>query len=183
ISTGNAGRAVAGRFQLDTQSAAYTGISMAVHAGLLAAMAFFMPPLGATDGDGISSDQQYMIQQYLMTTAEREQAEKDTENAADANKADDKEGGTGTRAKNEEGAMGDMTSKEKNHSYAIKGPSDNTDKQIANKRAMLDDASKFGMIGLLNTGAGGDPNTPTAPWGGDVAIGNDALSANGNMWG
>src|SRR6185437_2720231 len=75
ISTGNAGRAVAGRFQLDTQSAAYTGISLALHAGLLAAMAFFMPPLGATDADGISSDQQYMIQQYLMTSAEREQQE------------------------------------------------------------------------------------------------------------
>ena len=39
------------------------------------------------------------------------------------------------------------------------------------------------MIGLLNTGAGGDPNAPTAPWGRDDSLGNDPLSARGNMWG
>jgi hypothetical protein len=41
----------------------------------------------------------------------------------------------------------------------------------------------FGMIGLLNSGAGGDPNAPTAPWGKDDSLGNDPLSAKGNMWG
>ena len=39
------------------------------------------------------------------------------------------------------------------------------------------------MIGLLNTGAGGDPNAPTAPWGRDDSLGNDPMSARGNMWG
>ena len=39
------------------------------------------------------------------------------------------------------------------------------------------------MIGLLNSGAGGDPNAPTAPWGRDDSLGNDAISARGNMWG
>ncbi len=39
------------------------------------------------------------------------------------------------------------------------------------------------MIGLLNTGAGGDPNAPTAPWGREESLGNDPLSARGNMWG
>ena len=38
---------------------------------------------------------------------------------------------------------------------------------------------EFGMIGLLNTGAGGDPDAPTAPWGPDA----DPLSAKGNVWG
>ena len=33
------------------------------------------------------------------------------------------------------------------------------------------------MIGLLNAGAGGDPNAPTAPWGRDDSLGNDPLSA------
>ena len=42
--------------------------------------------------------------------------------------------------------------------------------------------AEFGMIGLLNTGAGGDPNAPTAPWGKDDN-GTDPLSARGNMWG
>jgi hypothetical protein len=39
------------------------------------------------------------------------------------------------------------------------------------------------MIGLLNTGAGGDPDAPTAVWGRDDSLGNDPLSARGNMWG
>ena len=39
------------------------------------------------------------------------------------------------------------------------------------------------MIGLLNAGGGADPNAPTAPWGRDEAVGNDAQSFNGNMWG
>ncbi len=47
----------------------------------------------------------------------------------------------------------------------------------------LKDAAEFGMIGLLNSGAGGDPNAPTAPWGRDDSLGNDPMSARGNMWG
>jgi Ca-activated chloride channel family protein len=47
----------------------------------------------------------------------------------------------------------------------------------------LKDASEFGMIGLLNSGAGGDPNAPTAPWGRDDSKSNDPLSARGNLWG
>ena len=34
-------------------------------------------------------------------------------------------------------------------------------------------SAEFGMIGLLNAGAGGDPNAPTAPWGRDDSLGND----------
>ncbi|APR79240.1 Hypothetical protein A7982_04587 [Minicystis rosea] len=44
-------------------------------------------------------------------------------------------------------------------------------------------AREFGMIGLLNSGGGGDPNAPTAPWGRDDSQGSDPLSARGNMWG
>jgi tetratricopeptide (TPR) repeat protein len=47
----------------------------------------------------------------------------------------------------------------------------------------LKDAAEFGMIGLLNSGAGSDPNAPTAPWGRDDSLGNDPLSARGNQWG
>ncbi len=54
--------------------------------------------------------------------------------------ADNKEGGTGTRAKGEEGSMGKETSTNKR--YAVQGPKDN--------------AAEFGMIGLLNAGASGD---------------------------
>ena len=181
IAAGNAGRVVAGHFQVDTQGLLYTGLSLAVHAGLLAAMAFFMPPLGSTDEDGISSDQQYLIQQYLQAAAEKEMEEKETEQVAD-NNADNKEGGTGTRAKGEEGSMGNPNTKLTGNRYGVQGPADNPDPHIA-RQAALRDAAEFGMIGLLNSGAGGDPNAPTAPWGRDDSLGNDPLSARGNMWG
>ncbi|WP_437900106.1 AgmX/PglI C-terminal domain-containing protein [Sorangium sp. So ce124] len=181
VSAVNAGKVVAGHFQLDTQSLLYTGLSMAVHLGLLAAMAFFMPPLGDTGEDGISADQQFLIQQYLAAAAEKEMEEKETEQVAE-NAADNKEGGTGTRAKGEEGSMGNPNTKATGNRYGVQGPADNPDPHIA-RQAALRDAAEFGMIGLLNAGAGGDPNAPTAPWGRDDSLGNDALSARGNMWG
>ncbi|MEO5728530.1 MAG: AgmX/PglI C-terminal domain-containing protein, partial [Byssovorax sp.] len=61
-------------------------------------------------------------------------------------------------------------------------PSPAADPHIARASALRDSA-EFGMIGLLNSGAGGDPNAPTAPWGRDDSLGSDALSARGNTWG
>ena len=62
-------------------------------------------------------------------------------------------------------------------------PADNRDPHLEQKKALDDDAQQYGIIGLLNSGAGGDPNAPTAPWGQDDSLGSDPLSARGNMWG
>jgi len=72
---------------------------------------------------------------------------------------DEKEKSAGTRARGEEGSA--------------------RDPHLA-RQAALRDAQEFGTIGLLNTGAGGDPNAPTAPWGREEG---DPMSARGNMWG
>lgn len=40
-------------------------------------------------------------------------------------------------------------------------------------RAASVDRAEFGMIGLFNSGAGGDPDAPTAPWGRDDTIGDN----------
>ena len=74
------------------------------------------------------------------------------------------------------------TPRRRNKRYGVQGPQDNPDPHIA-RQAALREAAEFGMIGLLNVGAGGDPNAPTAPWGRDDSLGNDPLSARGNMWG
>jgi hypothetical protein len=160
---------------------AYFGLSFASVGAFIGAMAFFVPPLGLTDDEEINQDQLYLIQQYLNAAAEREQEEKETEQVSEDN-ADNKEGGTGTRAKGEEGSMGNPTSKATNKRYAVQGPKDNPDPHIA-RAAALREAQEFGMIGLLNTGAAGDPNAPTAPWGRDTSLGTDEISARGNMWG
>jgi hypothetical protein len=164
----------------DWTVALYFGLSFLVHAGFIAAMAFFVPPLGLTDDEDLDKDRLYLMQQFLDAAAEREQEEKETEVVEE--KADNKEGGTGTRAKGEEGSMGNPTTKATNKRYAVQGPKDNADPHIA-RQAALREAMEFGMIGLLNTGAAGDPNAPTAPWGRDTSLGTDEVSARGNMWG
>ncbi len=179
----NAGKPIAHGLAggVDWNVMAYFGLSMLSVGGLVAAMAFFVPPLGLSDNEGIDQDQLYLIQQYLNAAAERELEEEETEQVSEAD-ADNKEGGTGTRAKGEEGSMGKETSKETNKRYAVQGPQDNQDPHIA-RQAALREAMEFGMIGLLNTGAAGDPNAPTAPWGRDTSLGTDEVSAMGNMWG
>jgi hypothetical protein len=180
----NSGKKVAAAFTLAALAGGamlYVVGSFIGHAGLLAAMAMFMPPLGDTSDDAISEEQRYLIQQYLDSAAEKELEEKETEQVAEEN-ADNREGGTGTRAKGEEGSMGNPNSNQSGNRYGVKGPADNPDPHIA-RQAALRDAAEFGMIGLLNSGAGGDPDAPTAPWGRDDSLGTDPLSARGNMWG
>jgi hypothetical protein len=179
----NAGKPIAHGLAsgIDWNVLAYFGLSMLSVGGLVAAMAFFVPPLGLSDDEGIDQDQLYLIQQFLNAAAERELEQEETEQVSDSD-ADNKEGGTGTRAKGEEGSMGKETSKDTNKRYAVQGPQDNQDPHLARQQA-LREAMEFGMIGLLNTGAAGDPNAPTAPWGRDTSLGTDEVSAMGNMWG
>lgn len=155
--------------------------SFAAVVGLLMSMAFFPVPDGLIDEDGMSRDQLRLIRQYLQASAEKEQEQVETEQVSETN-ADNKEGGTGTRAKGEEGSMGNPNTRDTGKRYGVQGPADNPDPHIA-RQAALREAAEFGMIGLLNTGAGGDPDAPTAPWGRDTSLGNDPLSARGNMWG
>ena len=70
------------------------------------------------------------MQKMLNAAAEREQEEKETEQVAE-NNADNKEGGTGTRAKGEEGSMGNPNTKATNKRYGVQGPKDNQDPHIA----------------------------------------------------
>jgi pSer/pThr/pTyr-binding forkhead associated (FHA) protein len=183
VSAVNAGKPVPAGIFAQFEAAAYIffGLSLLLHLGTVASLAFFMPHMNGDDSEAIDRDTLLMMQHLLNAEAEREQEKKDTEEVTDAN-ADNKEGGSGTRAKGEEGSMGNPTTKETGHKFGVQGPQDNPDPHIA-KQAALREAAEFGMIGLLNTGAGGDPNAPTAPWGREDSLGADAMSARGNMWG
>ncbi|MBK6461392.1 MAG: AgmX/PglI C-terminal domain-containing protein [Myxococcales bacterium] len=183
VSTVNAGKAPpAGIFAgADPAAFLFVGLSSLLHIGIVASLAFFMPKMNLDDSEAIDRDQILLMQKMLNAAAEREQEEKPTEQVAD-NNADNKEGGTGTRAKGEEGSMGNPNTKATGNRFGVQGPADNADPHIA-RQAALKEAAEFGMIGLLNVGAGGDPNAPTAPWGREESSGNDPMSARGNMWG
>jgi pSer/pThr/pTyr-binding forkhead associated (FHA) protein len=178
----NAGKHIPGGFLASMEPAAYAfiGLSFLIHMGIVATLAFFMPSMSGDDSEAIDRDQILKMQHLLNAAAEREQEERKDDAVAD--NADQKEGGTGTRAKGEEGSMGNPTTKETGHKFGVQGPQDNPDPHIA-RQAALKEAAEFGMIGLLNVGAGADPNAPTAPWGREDSLGNDPMSARGNMWG
>jgi hypothetical protein len=181
ISAVNAGKPIAsGMSGMDYTPFAYFGLTLGAFGAFFLSLAFFVPPMGLTDEGGLDKDRLLLIQQYLDAAAEREQEEKTEEVVSE--EADNKEGGTGSRAKGEEGSMGKESSKATNKRYAVKGPKDNPDPHLA-RAAALREARDFGMIGLLNAGASGDPNAPTAPWGRDTSLGMDDVSAQGNMWG
>ncbi len=159
----------------------YTGLSFLLHMGLVAVFAFFMPNMRGDDTEDLDRDQILMMQKLLNAAAEREQEERDTQEVTEV-QPDQKEGGTGTRAKGEEGSMGNPNTRDTGHKYGVQGPKDNPDPHLA-KQAALQEAAQFGMIGLISTMGGGDPNAPTAPWGREESLGQDEKSARGNMFG
>jgi tetratricopeptide (TPR) repeat protein len=107
-----------------------------------------------------------------------ERADEESVSEKEAESADNKEGGTGTRAKGEEGSMGNPLSRATNKRYAVQGPRDNPDPHIA-RQAALQEAQVYGMIGAVSTASAtatseaskDDANAPTAPWGRDTSLG------------
>ncbi len=182
VSAVNAGKKVPGGFLATMEPAAFlfTGLSFLLHMGLVAVFAFFMPSMRGDDSEDLDRDQILMMQKLLNAAADREQEERQEETQEVS--ADQKEGGTGTRAKGEEGSMGNPNTKDSGHKYGVQGPKDNPDPHLA-KQAALQEAAQFGMIGLISTMGGGDPNAPTAPWGREESSGADEKSARGNMFG
>lgn len=182
IAMGRAVRAGHGRAPIDTSSLSYQGLSTALHLGLLAAAALLVPPLAMDESSSITPEQQYFIQQALAGTAEPQTEPQKVETTKDADGRDSARSNGSQPSGGSDGSAGSMMSRRSGGRVAVEGPQDNLTPQLA-RQAALADASRFGLIGLLNTGIGGDPNAPTSPWGGDVSLGNDPRSALGNIWG
>ncbi|WP_437934850.1 vWA domain-containing protein [Sorangium sp. So ce341] len=158
------------RSLVSRKSLALHAASAALHLGLLGALARWAPPPAPGDPfPGMSEDRIALVQQYLASADARElraALEQEGEPSADA-----KEGGTGARAKGEEGSMGGAPARAMatGNRWGVAGPSDGP-APYATPREARRDAEVFGMIGLLNAGAGGEPSAPPwargQPWGG-----------------
>lgn len=174
----NAGRAVAGSLRLDGQSLPFQGLSLLIHAGLLAATALFMPKLAMAEEEGISEEQRYMLATQLAAIAEREPEKTDlAETKPDSPAA----GGTGSQAMGAAGKMGATTSAKQNGRWGQEGPKDNADVRLSRAEA-LRQAQDFGILGLLRSDAG-SVGAPVVAWGREDPLGSDPKSALGNMWG
>ena len=156
--------------------AAFQGLSAVIHGALFGSMYFLTPALGATEYGEMSDEQRFVLTQVLDTVAEREE-----ERRGDVGEVL-RGGDVGSSSKGDEGNMGRMNSTETGKHYTVRGSKENVDTHISRSQA-LRDAMDFGMIGILNSGGGGDPDSPTAPWGGDESLGRDDVSHLGSLWG
>jgi hypothetical protein len=176
ISLGEPGRVVAKHWFFDRKQLPYVIGSAALQLGLLGALSCFHGP-PRVEGEP-TAEQIHDMHIALAAATEKELEQLQAEEVTASN-ADSKEGGTGARARGEEGSMGAPSTRSSGARYGTAGPAD---PHLSRAQAMRESA-EFGMVGLLNSGAGGDPNAPSAPWGRDDALGNDPLSARGNMMG
>ncbi len=155
----------------------WVGVSLLVHGAFLI-MFYFLPPrpMGLSL-DLLSADSRLV--EYLMEPPET--AEEETPEWLQEEQMDDNEGGTGKRHRDEEGAMGEESAKKSTNRFGIEGPADNTDPQMARENAR-EQAANVGAIGVLRAMTG-SWNSPTSPYGADVALGNDPMSAIGALMG
>ena len=179
VSFGAAARAAAGRWHFDKKHLPFVIGSAILQVGLLGALSNFRAPSRA-EGE-ISSDQMVAMQLALQTVDEKEEEARPPEPVSESPSAP-REGGVGTRAKGEEGAMGAPIQRAFRDRYSVQGPAASPDSHLARTEA-LREAAEFGMIGMLNAGAGADPGAPAAPWGRAEALGQAPTSARGNAWG
>jgi TonB family protein len=173
-----AGKRVGAGVEVEWKRYIWTAVSLGVHGALLL-MFYFLPPRPASLSlDLLSADSRLV--EYLMEPPET-QEEETPDWLEEQEQMDDNEGGTGKRHRDEEGAMGEETSKKTNNRFGIEGPQDNQDPQMAREHAR-EQAANVGAIGVLRAMTG-SWNSPTSPYGADQALGNDPMSAIGALMG
>ena len=163
----------------DFSAQAYTGMSALVHASLLGALAFFLPSMRADDAEAVDRNAAVAMKPYLEAIAEKEPEREET--VAELAQESPSGGGSGSQAAGESGGMGNPASHASSPArYGIAG--DTPDPKLARERAMIE-AAKFGMLGLLNTDGPTAANVPVSTWGADTAVGHDAKSGLGSIFG
>jgi pSer/pThr/pTyr-binding forkhead associated (FHA) protein len=155
----------------------FVGLSMLAHLGILAGFAFTRPAMGDLDDESNRQERTVLMQQYLKTAAEQEK-EVIEEKKEDSGSNGGKDGG---QAKGPEGVAGSQLSKNTGKRAGFKGPKNNPTPTLS-KQELRNEAASFGIIGMLNSGVVGNPNTLTAPWATN-SEGSDPISAKGNLWG
>jgi hypothetical protein len=155
-------------------------LSALMHVGVLAALALFLPALGATDDDSITRDQLLTMQHLINASAEREEEAKLEEGDKAVEAPEDHGASGGGRALGAAGTMGTEHAPREAGHWSAAG---DTPRELAalSREQKLELVKDTGMIGLINTLAS-DPNAPTVPWG-EILRGADRDSHLGGLFG
>jgi hypothetical protein len=166
----------------EVRALGHMGLSFFFHLGLLAVSAFAIPPLAEPDPSASGETARFLLEQALVNYAERE------EDAAPADPAPsaDADGRAPVPSRCGElrgGSMGQPAERDRPRRYGVKGPADNPDPHVA-RRAGFDDLWPQRPLAPPRDALwSGDRDAPTAPWARDDALGTDAWSARGHLWG
>jgi hypothetical protein len=166
--------------KLDTHGFRGVLASAVFHAMAIAAVAAYMPALGANDSDTIDADRLAIMQHMLDASAQREMEEQPTTAPGSAQGSSASDPLHGPQAKGPSGAAGKPTATTQGR-QAIQGDAKPEDATAARERTMeqVRNSEFLGMISMLSPS---DPNAPTLPWG-SVQNGSDNQSAMGSLFG
>ena len=157
----------------------FVAASFLAHAGLLGAMAFFLPALGATDAETVDRDSMAEMQKMLQATAEREdEAQKSQGEGASSDSVP--KGDDGQRADGAEGKMGDKSAKQVPARYAIKRTDSSNEIRLVREQSIRE-MSKDTILGVLDAHAF-DDRALAAVWGGALENGREDRNALGNQF-
>jgi hypothetical protein len=160
------------------QDSAWVFASLAFNAALLV-LFYVLPPKSSTLSlDLLSADSR--LSRYLIVPPVPPEDDPLPEWIDKAN-SKDAEGGTGKRAEGDEGQMGKQEAQKTNKRFAIKGPPDNQNPEMAREQAK-EMAANAGIIGTLRRAVGAW-NSPTSVHGADAANGADPIAALGALMG
>ncbi|MBX3270936.1 MAG: AgmX/PglI C-terminal domain-containing protein [Sandaracinaceae bacterium] len=173
-----AGRVVGSGVEVEWRRYIWTAVSLAVHGAFLL-MFYFLPPRPSSLSLDLLTADSRLVEYLMEPPATQEEETPDW--LEEPENQDDNEGGTGKRHRDEEGAMGEETSKKTTNRFGIEGPRDNQNPQMAREQAR-EQAANVGAIGILRAMTG-SWNSPTSPYGADQALGNDPMSAIGALMG
>jgi hypothetical protein len=155
----------------------FVAASFLAHAGLLGALAYFLPSLGATDAEALDETSMVEMQKLLSATAEREDEKLESQGAGGAADSVPK-GDDGQRAEGTEGKMGDKNAKAVPARYALKR-TDSSDEIRLVREAAMREMSKTTILGMLDSAPDRD-HALAAAWGGALENGRDVRNAVGN---
>jgi TonB family protein len=169
-----AGERVARGFRWDRRLAVYLGGSAALFVTLLMMFQAVPPRAGALAIDGLDADNRLV--RFAIQPPEARPVPETAPPSAERGSA-----ATGARHVEEEGQMGREGAARASERFAIAGPEDNPDPHMA-REAARERAASVGALGVLRT-VMGTVDVPTSPFGRDTALGRDAMSALGHLFG
>lgn len=158
----------------------HVGLSLAAHAALLVASAFALAPMRDTFSEDAYDTTRVNLAQWLVTGSERELDEPRVESVAEHD-PDERPLAQSRCSEENGGSMGEPSAGRTRSRYGVEGPADNPDPHVG--RWLGANVEWIPGIGITPQDLWGDTSAPVAPWGRDDSLGNDTLSARGNLWG